>query len=201
MSDAEKFARFYESAFGKRILEIEAEYIRKALSGCGRILDIGCGIGPFEQKLPDLNITGLDISEEMITEARRRCGNDFVLGNAEALEFGDSSFDAVFFVATLEFVEDYKKALREALRVTRPGGRLLLIMLNPESHYFHEQSEDEGSYFRKVLHTDVREITDYIGEFYNIIKEEYFLGIAGPEIFDTSDKEYASIYAVTGERR
>ena len=198
MTDVEKFARFYDSGFGKRILEEEAEYVRNKLKGCGRILDIGCGIGTFEQRLPDLNIAGLDISEEMISEAAKRCDNDFVLGNAEDLGFGDSSFDAVFFVATLEFVDDYKKAVREACRVTRPDGRLLVMMLNPESLYFHEQTEDEGSYFRNVRHADVREIRDYISGFYNIIKEEYLLGISGQEIFESSDRKYASLYAVAG---
>lgn len=201
MSDAQKFDRFYRSGFGKRILGIEAEYVRRQLEGCGRILDVGCGIGTFELELPDMNITGLDISEEMISEARRRCGSVFVLGNAEELVFEDSSFDAVFFVATLEFVADYKKAVREAHRVTRPGGRLLVMMLNPGSQYFREQSEDEGSYFRKVLHPDVKGIRDCISEFYLVLKEEYILGISGQEIFETSDEKHASLYAVTGEKK
>lgn len=201
MSDTQKFDRFYRSGFGKRVLKTEADYVRRQLEGCGRILDVGCGIGTFEQELSDMNITGLDISEEMISEARRRCGSVFVLGNAEELVFGDSSFDAVFFVATLEFVADYKKAVREAWRVTRPGGRLLVMMLNPESQYFREQSEDEGSYFRKVLHADVKGIRDYISELYHVVNEEYILGISEQEIFDTSDEKYASLYAVTGEKK
>src|SRR3990167_9773866 len=147
MADVEKFVRFYESDFGKCILEKEAEYIYKELKDCKKILDIGCGIGSFEQKLSELDITGLDISEEMIIEARKRSDKKFVAGNSENMEFNDSSFDGVLYVATLEFVTDYKKAVQESWRVTRPNGKLLVIMLNPESEYFHEQILDKDSYF------------------------------------------------------
>ena len=200
MSDADKFVRFYESDFGKSILDQEAEYIRGELKDCGRILDIGCGIGVFEERLSGLDITGLDISEEMIAEARKRRGKKFVVGDAENLDFGDAYFDGVFYVAALEFITDYKKAVRESWRVTRPGGKLLVLMLNPASLYFHEQSEDEDSYFRRVLHTDVDEIREYISECYNIIKEEYFLGIRGKEIFETRDIKYAVLYAIVGKK-
>ena len=39
-----------------------------------KILDVGCGIGVFEQNLPSLNIIGLDVCEEMLTEAKKRSG-------------------------------------------------------------------------------------------------------------------------------
>jgi ubiquinone/menaquinone biosynthesis C-methylase UbiE len=200
MSDVEKFTRFYESDFGRRILEKEAGYVYKELKECNDILDIGCGTGNFEHELSDLNITGLDISEEMIEEARKISDKRFIVGNAEKLEFDDLSFDAVFYVATLEFVANYTKAIREAWRVTRPGGKLLVIMLNTQSRYFQEQSQDEDSYFRKVLHRNLEEIREYISKFYEITKSEYFLGIAGQEIFESSDKKYASLYSIAGRK-
>jgi ubiquinone/menaquinone biosynthesis C-methylase UbiE len=200
MDDVDKFARFYESGFGKLILEKEAEYVRQELQDCGRILDVGCGIGVFEERLYGLDVTGLDISEEMIKVARRRSRKNFVVGDAGNLDFDDATFDGVFYVATLEFIADYKKAVREAWRVTRQGGKLLVLMLNPESQYFHEQSENKDSYFRRALHRDVSEVRDYISEFYAIIKEEYFLGIRGKEVFETRDKNFAAMYAVVGKR-
>ncbi len=200
MSDVEKFTRFYESDFGRRILEKETHYVYEELKEYGDILDIGCGTGNFEQELPELNITGLDISEEMIAEAKKRSDKRFVLGNAESLEFKDSSFDAVFYVATIEFLTDYRKAIRETWRVTRPDGKLVVIMLNPESQYFNEKSQDEDSYFRKVLHKNLEEIREYISKFYEITKSEYFLGITGQDIFDSSDKKYASLYSIVGRK-
>src|SRR3989338_4085116 len=124
MTDVEKFVRFCRTDFGKSLLEKEAEYVYQELRSCQKILDVGCGIGTFEQRLASLDITGLDHSEEMLEEARKRSDKTFVLGTAESLDFDDSTFDAVFYVATLEFVTDYQKAIQEAYRVTKPNGKL-----------------------------------------------------------------------------
>lgn len=201
ITDINKFVRFCETDFGKSVLEREIEYIYRELKDCQRILDIGCGIGSFEQKLKDLNITGLDTSEEMLEEARKRSGKVFVLGNAESLDFDDSSFDAVFYVTALEFVSDYQKAIRDTYRVTKPNGKLLVMILNPESEYFHRHMQREGSYFRGIKHTNIGEIRDYVSRFYDITKGEYFLGIRGQQIFDTVDKRYASLYVIVGTKR
>ncbi len=199
-TDVEKFVRFCESDFGKRVLEKEAECIYRELKDYKAILDIGCGIGSFEQKLQDSNITGLDSSIEMLEEAKRRSNKTFVLGNAEILDFGDSSFDAVFYVTTLEFLDNYQRAIQEAYRVTKLNGKLLVMMLNPESEYFHEHFQRNDSYFRRIKHTDLREIKEYVQRFYQIKKEEYFLGIRGQQIFDSSDRRYASLYVIVGKK-
>ena len=200
-NDAEKFIKFCESDFGKRVLEKEAEYVYQELKGSHRILDVGCGIGQFEQKLSELNITGLDNSKEILEEARKRSNKTFVLGDAESLSFDNASFDAVFYVATLEFVDSYRKAIQEAYRVTKPNGKLLVMMLNPKSEYFHEHFQREGSYFRKIRHTNLREIRDYISRFYEITKEECFLGIRDQQIFDTGEKGVASLYVIIGKKK
>ena len=199
-NDVEKFVRFCESDFGKRVLEKEVEFVYRELKGSQRIIDVGCGIGQFEQVLPSLNIVGLDISEEMLEEARKRSNKTFVLGSAESLDFGDSTFDAVFYIATLEFIGDYQKAIQEAYRVTKPNGKLLVMMLNPESEYFHEHFQREDSYFRRIRHTNLREIRDYTSRFYEITKEEYFLGIRNQQIFDTDEKGAASLYVIVGKK-
>lgn len=199
-TDVEKFVRFCESDFGKGVLEKEVEYIYQELKSYQRILDVGCGIGQFEQRLSELNITGLDNSEEMLEEARKRSNKTFVFGNAENLSFDGSAFDAVFYVATLEFIDDYQKAIQETCRVTKPDGKLLVMMLNPKSEYFHEHFQREGSYFRGIIHTNLREIRDYISRFYQVTKEEYFLGIRDQQVFDTSDKRFASLYVIVGKK-
>lgn len=77
-TDVEKFVRFCETSFGKQILFREVEYIARELHNYGNILDVGCGIGTFEQHLTHLNITGLDLSEEMLNEARTRSDKTFI---------------------------------------------------------------------------------------------------------------------------
>ena len=196
--DVERFVRFCKSQLGKKVMEREAEYVYKELRNCERILDIGCGSGSFERLLPNLNIIGLDNSKEMLQEAIKRSNSTFVLGDAEHLGFKDSTFDAIFTVTTLEFTGDYEKAVNEITRVTKQDGTILAMILNPESEYFKDKATRTGDYFKRIKHRDFREIRDYVSQFYQIIKEEYFLGIRGQDIFDTNDKRYASLYVVVG---
>jgi len=161
-ADIERFVRFLDSKFGRKVMKKEAEYVYDELRNCERILDVGCGIGSFEQNLPNLDIIGFDVSEEMLEEARKRSDKAFIRGNAEHLKFKDSTFDVVFAVTTLEFLEDYRKAVKEITRVTKPDGKILLIMLNPRSEYFRQEIKKPGDYFRRIKHIDPKEIRDYI---------------------------------------
>ncbi len=200
MSDVEKFVRFYETTFGKQILLKEVEYITRELQGYKNILDVGCGIGAFEQHLHHLNITGLDISEDMLTEARARSEKAFIQGNAEDLPFDDVTFDAAFTVATLEFLDDYPQAIKEIARVTKPQGKFVALILNPQSLYFQNEILKPGDYFTRMKHLDVKLIKNFISTFYSNITTEYFLGIRGHVVVDTTDKKYASIFAIVGIR-
>ncbi len=196
-SDIEKFARFYNSEFGKKILIKEAEYLRNELKGRKRILDIGCGIGYFEEILSELNIIGLDSSDEALKEARKRSSKKFVLGDAEHLGFPGGSFEGAFIVTTLEFFEDYKKAVDEVARILEPGGKFVAMILNPGSEYFKSHVQRLGSYFGRIKHTNPKEIEKYISKFFTATGG-YFLGIRGQEIFDTHDKNLAALYVVKG---
>jgi len=95
---------------------------------------------------------------------KRTCARDktFVQGNAEELGFKDSAFDAVFTVTTLEFLKNYRKAVKETARVTKPNGKILVMMLNPKSEYFRQEIKKPGDYFSGIKHTDPKEIRDYI---------------------------------------
>lgn len=200
-ADIEKFVRFCDSEFRKKVMKKEAEYVYNELRNYGKILDVGCGIGSFEQNLSELNIIGLDISEEMLEEARKRSDKTFVQGNAEKLEFKDSMFDAAFTVTTLEFLEDYRKAVKEIARVTKLNGKILVMMLNPKSEYFREEIKKPGDYFRRIKHANPKEIRDYVSRFYTITKEENFLGIREDHIFDTDDERYASLCVIVGIKK
>ncbi len=200
-ADVAKFVRFYDSPVGLRILRKEAAYIYNELRGCEIILDVGCGIGSFEQHLPKLNIIGLDISEEMLVEARKRSDKTFIQSDATALEFHDSTFDAVFTVTTLEFLEDYQKAVREIARVTKPKGKLLVMMLNPHSKYLRENMKRPGDYLQRIKHSNTTEIREHIARFYVISKEELFLGIQGEQVFKTDDENLASLNVLVGIKK
>jgi SAM-dependent methyltransferase len=98
------------------------------------ILEIGCGAGSlvrlFAQRLGDGNpITGADVNPFLLREAAQLAEEEglaariqFIEGNAEALPFEDSSFDCTYSVTVFEEC-DADRAIAEAVRVIRPGGR------------------------------------------------------------------------------
>lgn len=104
--------------------------------GC-HLLDVGCGFGLETLRLAPRtgaggSATGLDSSAAFIAEARRRAeaagiAADFRVGDAEALPFGEAVFDAVRAERLLIYLTDVRRAVREMLRVLKPGGRLALI--------------------------------------------------------------------------
>ena len=107
---------------------------RKHFSGArGDVLDVGCGTGEnFEYLNRAATVTALDISSEMIEEARRRqrqLGADIrlLIGDAQELPFAEARFDTVISAFSSCTFPDYAAAFREMVRVTKPGGRVLLV--------------------------------------------------------------------------
>src|SRR5256886_17208093 len=99
----------------------------------GRVLELACGSArslPFYGE--DVQLTGIELSPEMLEIGRRRAQElghpaDLRPGDAQALEFADASFDTV--TCTLGFctIPDTSAAAREAFRVLRPRGELLML--------------------------------------------------------------------------
>jgi len=93
------------------------------------VLDVATGTGAVARELirqKGCTVVGLDQSPEMLTEARRRLGDEvrLVEGKAESLPFDDASFDALTFTYLLRYVADPAAMLRELARVVRPGGSI-----------------------------------------------------------------------------
>ena len=106
-----------------------------ALGADDRLLEVGCGGGLLlrEALQSGAAATGLDHSEEMVALARERApGARVVHGDADALPFEDAAFTAVAMSIVLVFLDDPVAALREARRVTAPGGRLAVYTTGPE---------------------------------------------------------------------
>lgn len=94
-----------------------------------RVLDLAAGTGASSEPFADAGaeVTACDFSAGMLAEGRRRRPDiDFVQGDATDLPFDDASFDAVTISFGLRNVQDPDAALREMLRVTKPGGRLVV---------------------------------------------------------------------------
>ena len=92
------------------------------------ILDVGCGSGLALVLAAERGAvpSGVDISPGLLGIARDRLPHaDLRVADMESLPFGDAAFDAVTGVNAFQFAGDPRRALREAARVTRPGGRVV----------------------------------------------------------------------------
>jgi ubiquinone/menaquinone biosynthesis C-methylase UbiE len=202
-NEIKKYVQFYSTTLGKRILAQETRFVDEKLRGRKKVLSIGCSPALLEARLhllhPDMNIIGLDNSKVMIKQASKEIS--IVYGAAQHLEFEDSSFDAVSYVTSLEFIQSVQKAIKEAYRVLQLKGLLLVLMINQNSRYFQEKYNNNNSYIRKnIKHTNINKIQKVISQYFIIKNEEYFLGINEQEIVDTDDYSNASLYVLEGKR-
>jgi SAM-dependent methyltransferase len=92
-------------------------------------LDVGCGTGSLALALgaaaPTARITGLDYSQAFLDYAQSRTDSDrftFDQGDAMSLPYASASFDAAMSLLVLNFLSEPERAVREMVRVTRPGG-------------------------------------------------------------------------------
>jgi demethylmenaquinone methyltransferase/2-methoxy-6-polyprenyl-1,4-benzoquinol methylase len=98
-----------------------------------RALDVATGTGDLAIELkrrvgPSGEVTGLDFSERMLELAREKAGNvRFEAGNALELPYPDASFDVVTVGFGARNFDDLARGLREMARVTRPGGRVVVL--------------------------------------------------------------------------
>lgn len=93
-----------------------------------RLLDVGCGSGLTLILASERGAVpaGIDISPGLLQLARERLPEAELLdGDMESLPFGDAAFDAVTGVNSFQFAGDPPRALKEAARVTKPGGRVV----------------------------------------------------------------------------
>lgn len=130
----DRWAPIYDLVFGPVFRQGRASAIRAADRIGGRILEVGVGTGiSLPGYAATSRVTGVDISDDMLDKARarvRRHGLSNVeairVGDAEALDFPDASFDVVVAQYVVSAVADPMRALDEFARVCRPGGEIVI---------------------------------------------------------------------------
>jgi len=99
----------------------------------GNVLEIAAGTARNLPYYPaEVTLTGIELSEQMLAISRRRARElgreaDLRLGDAQALDFPDDSFDTIVCTLGLCTIPDPRRAIAEARRVLRTGGSLLLL--------------------------------------------------------------------------
>lgn len=131
-------------------LDVDKSWRRRAIKELPHVidlsvLDLACGTGDFAiaiaKAIPEAHITGADLSEGMLKVMEEKVGKlglqeriSIQTGDGENLGFADNSFDRVTNAFGIRNFEDKDKGLREALRVLKPGGKLIILELSrPEN--------------------------------------------------------------------
>jgi SAM-dependent methyltransferase len=156
----EQYAREYDAWFERNPAAYDAELraIRAALPTSGSGLEIGVGTGRFAVPLGIR--AGIDLSQAMAAIARAH-GIEVTIGKAERLPFAAGEFDYALMVTTICFVDDLGAALREAARVLKPGGSLVIGFIDRDSPLARQYAarKDRDPFYRHARFYSVQDVS------------------------------------------
>ncbi len=152
-----RFSKQYDAWYdrNKYAYLSELRAIRKILPKKGNGLEVGVGTGRFAAPL-GIRV-GIDPSREMIKIARQR-GVDARFGYGESLPFRDESFDYVVLIVTLCFVKNPQKVLREAKRVVKKNGRLIVGIVDKNSFLGKSYQEKRSVFYKSARFFSAEEL-------------------------------------------
>jgi len=139
----------------ERRLRLMRQYV--SLEGAC-ILDVGCGLGLYIRRFRDFSddVHGVDIDSAKVREVSATLPN-IKQALAEQLPYPDETFDVLLSHEVLEHVSDDRAAVREAHRVLRPGGRLIVFVPNRLYPF-----ETHGIYWRGKYHYGNIPLVNYL---------------------------------------
>jgi ubiquinone/menaquinone biosynthesis C-methylase UbiE len=153
----DEVAHAYDDAIPKHVrdhyLKRRVNFLRSVASG-GTLLDVGCGTGLLiEEMAPHgYEVAGVDASPGMLEIMRERVPLPAVCADSTRLPFENDTFDTVLCVAVLHHVADHDAVattIREMTRVSKAGGRVVIIDHNPANpywpHLMRRMPQDDGS--------------------------------------------------------
>jgi len=127
---------WFDTSWGTHAWAVEVAAVDEALPQYRDqiVVEVGCGTGRLVAHLASRNtqVLGIDLSAGMLEVAATRVPGRLVRADARQLPLPDAIADAAITIATLEFV-DPVPVLAELARITRPGGRVVALTLNPTS--------------------------------------------------------------------
>lgn len=193
-----KYGESCQSEFWQEVFKKETEYLLTELKGYQEILSVGCGPACIERVLQEngFNVVGLDVSKETLEGAPDNIRR--VIGSAEEMKFSNATFDAVVYIASLQFINNYEQAIQETARVLKPNGKLIIMLLNPMSIFVETKKSRAESYMNKIKHLHIAPIEGVIRKRFTVIKAEYYLGIKGKHIFESQNPRLAALYIIQG---
>ena len=134
---------------------------RHVSSPCGRVLDLGCGTGGNLGLLSGWGpVTGLEPWRPALT-LQLSGAAELVQGTAETLPFRDDAFGLVAMLGVIEHVNDDVGMLREARRVCRPGG--IILLLTSAFTFLWSQHDEANRHVRRYTARELREKAQGVG--------------------------------------
>jgi len=144
-SQFDRVAKAYEAVVPSHVkhhyLEKRLKCFTRETGSKGFVLDCGCGTGIFAEALHrhGKRVIGLDNSIGMLREARGKTGVSAVCGDSLKLPFRTGVFDTVAAVGLIHHIlekDQIERCLRDMIRVTRKGGKVIIMDPNPGNPYW-----------------------------------------------------------------
>jgi len=168
-----------------------------------KILDVACGIGfdviEMAKRYPSAKFVGVDISEGFLEIAKSRAGNlanvKFLQGNSDGvpLPLPENEFDGVRIDRSLQHMKDPHSAIKEMVRVTRPGGHIVAAEPDWGTFILYNGDLDVGTTLAKQFKGSIR--NPYVGRELGMLFTE--CGVVNPQCdihaFCTADFKCATV--------
>jgi len=159
----EKLAKEYDDWFNENELVYKSEILalKKFIPKKGKGLEIGVGTGRFAVPL-GISI-GVEPAKAMADIARRR-GIEVYEAKAEEMPFNDESFDFVLMVTTICFFQDPIQAFREAWRVIKRGGHIIIGMIDANSPHgrIYELKKKKSRFYKNANFYPVNQVLEWL---------------------------------------
>jgi ubiquinone/menaquinone biosynthesis C-methylase UbiE len=159
----DQYDAWYDSEDGRPLYKSELKCLRPMVeSSPGPILEIGVGTGRFAMHFSE--VTGIDPSPNALGMARKR-GVKTVAGYGENLPFEDESFGCILIIVTLCFVDRPLDVLREAKRVLRKDGSVIIGLVPRDSVWgaFYEEKKRAGHpFYRNARFYTLKDVEDML---------------------------------------
>jgi len=159
----EKYAQEYDEWFevNRFAYESEVRALKMFIPKKSKGLEVGVGTGRFA--VPFGIRVGVKPAKAMADITQKR-GIEVYKAEAEKLPFDDSSFDFVLIVVTICFVQDPIQALREAKGVLKPGGYIIMGVIDKESFLgkLYESKKKESKFYRHANFYSIRQVLDWL---------------------------------------
>ena len=152
-----KYDAWYERNIFAYLSELEA--IRLVLPKRGKGLEIGVGTGRFAAPLGIKS--GVDPAKNMIKIARER-GIDARVGKGEHLPYRSATFDYVAIIISLSFMKNPQKVLREAKRVLKKKGKIIIGIIDKNSFLGKSYQKKKAVFYKQADLFSASEVVDLL---------------------------------------